>query len=137
MDKQLSDSQISQLRDELSNRRKLAAVKLYKEWAECSLLEAKNFVESLADGNVATGDQTGSNLDDRVMDRILDALQKGNKLEAVKLYKESSGLSLMESKKFIEKLMSELGVEDSKGSGCAGMILAALITSGAALSLLV
>ncbi len=127
MDEKLTDDQISKLLYELRAGRKLAAVKLYKEWTGSSLLVAKNSVESLAEGKVKSGDDLYSNLDEKVMDDVLDAIQKGDKLEAVKRYKESSGASLMESKEFVERLMSELGIEDQHRAGCAGMLLAAFI----------
>jgi ribosomal protein L7/L12 len=128
--KELTDDQVAQLRYELTAGRKLAAVKLYKEWTGSSLVAAKNYVESLpTDTAVADFDE---GIETHQMDRILDALQQGNKLEAVKLYRESSGLNLMESKKFIEGLMKELGIEDRPGCGAAVLLLVVL---GAGLSL--
>jgi ribosomal protein L7/L12 len=133
MANELTDEQVSILRGELRTGGKLAAVKLYKEWTGSSLLTAKNFVESLAGPEAGTAD-FGMELEDGQMDQILDALQEGNKLEAVKLYRNSTGLSLMESKQFVERLMKELGVEDR--AGCAKVILLAVVI-GAALSLTV
>lgn len=69
------------------------------------------------------------------MDEILDAIEQGNKLEAVKLHKQNTGRSLMESKQLVELLMSELGIEQSSGSGCAGVVLAIVAAAGAASTL--
>jgi len=127
---ELTDDQVAEIRDELQAGRKLAAVKLYKEWTGSSLVAAKNYVESLpADGAV---NDFAAGIEAHQMDRILDAIQEGNKLEAVKLYRDSSGLDLMESKKFIEGLMKELGIEDRPGCGAAVLLLVVL---GAGISL--
>ena len=48
-----------------------------------------------------------------------------NKLEAVKLYKVGSGLSLRKSKRFVEHMMRQPGVEDP--IGCAAAILLAVV----------
>ncbi len=130
MSTELTDDQVAEIRSELQAGRKLAAVKLYKEWTGSSLVAAKNYVESLPAGT-AVADLVGG-IEAHQMDRILDAIQQGNKLEAVKLYRESSGLNLMESKKFIEGLMKELGIEDRPGCGAAVLLLVVL---GAGISL--
>ena len=41
---------------------------------------------------------------------VVDALQRGNKFEAIKHYKESTGASLMEAKEFIEEIQRRAGV---------------------------
>jgi ribosomal protein L7/L12 len=135
MDRQLSDDQIEQLQREFQANGKIAAVKLYKEWTDSSLVEAKQSVENLITSRFNVGQGAPSDFDEKGMDAVLDAIQKGNKLEAVKLYKTSSGASLMDAKQFIERLMSELGVEDKPRSGCAGVLLAIMVVAfGAALS---
>lgn len=131
MSQELTNEQIAELRQTLDTRGKLAAVKLCKEWSGCSLRDAKQRVEALDAGGGALAEGFGSNLDEQVMDEILDAIQQGNKLEAVKLYKENTGISLMESKQFVERLMSELGIEESRGAGCAGVLLAIIAMAGA------
>lgn len=128
MNDDLTDEQIDVLRDELHAGRKIAAVKLCREWTDCSLVDAKNRVESI--GESSLGDGLNSNLGESVIDEVLDAIQNGNKLEAVKLYRESSGASLMESKTFVERLMKELGIESQPRGGCAGLVLGAVLATG-------
>ena len=120
----LTDQQLAEIRADLLAGRKLAAVKLYKELTDCSLIEAKDFVEGLpVDGDVG-GQLLKGPIDPAQIDRILDALQSGKKLNAVKIYKDSSGASLMESKAFIENLIEELGLElDNEQSGCVSTLL--------------
>lgn len=57
---------------------------------------------------------------------ILMLLKGAKKLEAVKLYREKTGLGLKEAKDAVESLGAKYGI-DSKGVGCAGVILALII----------
>ncbi|WP_372721057.1 hypothetical protein [Novipirellula sp.] len=119
MSDNLTEEQIETIRLELQAGRKLNAVKLHKQWTGSSLVAAKNYVESLPVGpQTVTWDK---DLDGKQIDEILDAIQEGSKLKAIKLYKESTGVRLKESKVFIERLMHELGIEQRKG--CAATIL--------------
>ena len=73
-----------------------------------------------------------SELSDHQREQILDALKAGSKIEAIKLYREATGLGLKESKDFIDHLLSQLmkdnpGQYQSSGKGCAA---AAILTAG-------
>jgi ribosomal protein L7/L12 len=72
-------------------------------------------------------------LTDAQMNAILDSLFADRKLEAIKLYREATGLNLLESKNFIEKLQASLKEKqphhfqaESK-TGCLGVVLGLLI----------
>jgi hypothetical protein len=49
-------------------------------------------------------------LPDQISSEVMKALRAGKKIEAIKLFRESSGLGLKESKDFIEALQSKLGL---------------------------
>lgn len=121
-----------ELLGEFQARGKIAAVKLYREWTGCFLVEAKNYVEKIQPNETPASTPTENDIEIQQIDRILDAIQRGNKLEAVKIYKETNVASLAESKQAVENLMSQLGVEDT-GSGCAKLILLAVIISAGTL----
>jgi hypothetical protein len=64
--------------------------------------------------------------------QIADALASGRKIEAIKMYREATGVGLAEAKEFVEALIPKLkeqdppryaNLADGKGSGCASMIL--------------
>jgi hypothetical protein len=63
---------------------------------------------------------------------ITDAIFAGRKIEAIKLYREATGLGLKESKEFVEALQSRLQQDSpekfttSSGGGCA-TVLACLV----------
>lgn len=139
----LSDEQIEEIRNELNLRGKIAAVKLYKTGAKCTLLEARVAVEAIKsnepipepqDPDLAAIDQTLSEVDQAIAD--------GNKVEAIKRHRELTGLSLLESVQFVESQMNQprptklyetsptIAPEDyyprpiqSKRSGCFSVLL--------------
>lgn len=49
-----------------------------------------------------------SDLPNEIIDAVRQALFRGNKIEAIKLYREATGLGLTESKEFIDALEAEL-----------------------------
>lgn len=81
-----------------------------------------------------------SELPPPVMDEITHAIYNGRKLEAVKIYKESSGKSLREAKTFVENLTTELKAASPEKfgtpstSGCAGLILLLATSLGVSLA---
>ena len=131
MANRLTEDQIQQVLNEFHAGGKIAAIKLYRKHAGCSLLRAKDDVEALAAGRDIPTADIHSESDGAEMDEILDLIQAGKKLNAVKVYMTNSGLSLKESKEFIEKLMQELEVEQpgsvSQATGCSGVILLAIV----------
>ena len=64
------------------------------------------------------------------MDRILEAIQEGRKLDAVKIYKDNTGKSLLESKDFIEALIAQLEIAEPSAVGNSGCILLLVIAVG-------
>lgn len=109
----LNTTQLSAVRDALRDNDRIAAIKLYREFTGAGLAEAKQAVENLADhGTLPTpaGNQTS------VVPTILperqawieEALFKGKKIEAIKLYRDGTNLGLKESKEAVEKLEADL-----------------------------
>ncbi len=59
-------------------------------------------------------------------DEVRQLLLAGKKIEAIKLYREASGLGLKESKDAVEAVESELrktGLLPQKSSGCLSLLL--------------
>lgn len=59
-----------------------------------------------------------------VVERIVQSLKEGKKIEAIKDYRESTGAGLKESKEAIEELIQKYNI--TMKSGCASMLLVAL-----------
>lgn len=74
------------------------------------------------------------------MEEIVSALADGNKIEAIKLYREASGVGLKDAKDAVEALIPKLVEKEPEkyekisksGGGCASLIVFALLLSGAA-----
>lgn len=63
---------------------------------------------------------------------IIDLVKSGNKLKAVKVYKERTGLSLKESKDYIDKISVDLPQninKTQKKGGCMSVILLFVVLS--------
>lgn len=73
-------------------------------------------------------------LTDEQIGQVSDALAAGRKVEAIKLYREFTGLGLLEAKEFIDELIPKLKEQDSekyaglpdKSAGCASVVLVGL-----------
>lgn len=83
----------------LSKNQKIAAVKVIKDLSGCGLKEAKDYVDGLE--GVQQPITKMADLDAA----LLVILNRGNKLNAIKHYKDATGLGLAESKDYVEKLM--------------------------------
>ena len=79
-------------------------------------------------------------LTDAQLNTISDALRAGNKIKAIKLYREATGFGLKESKDEIESI--EAGLREKfpgqfptraqgKGKGCLGVVVVVLLATGA------
>ena len=64
---------------------------------------------------------------------ILGLMQGHRKIEAIKLYRQRSGVGLKEAKDFVEALAAKHGIAVATGGGCAGMVLL-MLTTGAAVA---
>lgn len=70
-----------------------------------------------------------STLNDSQRQEILDAIKSGQKIAAIKLYREHTGLGLKEAKEFIEELTDQLRKENpeviqSSKAGCSTAMIA-------------
>ena len=70
-----------------------------------------------------------SQLSDEQIEAVRDALFRGNKIQAIKSYREATGLGLAESKAFIDALELRLKQQEpeqftaaAKKAGCIGVI---------------
>jgi ribosomal protein L7/L12 len=102
--------------------RKIEAIKLYRDMTGTGLKDAKDAVEALERGGSlaeARRGPAGSEAD------VLQLLRAGQKILAIKLYRERTGVSLLEAKNAVEAMATEQGIPPGR-SGCAGAVLFAL-----------
>jgi ribosomal protein L7/L12 len=108
----LSQEQVAQINAEIAAKRKINAIKLYREFTGEGLKEAKEAVEAIERGQKPafsayhTLPATQPAAD--TMARIKQELQAGHKIEAVKLYREAYNVGLKEAKDAVDELERNL-----------------------------
>jgi ribosomal protein L7/L12 len=103
----LSSDQEQQLREFINANQLILAIKLYREITGVGLAEAKSAVEALARGenvNIPAPAQQSQLGDPFLETKIRDFLAKGNKIEAIKLYRLEYNVGLAEAKSAVEAL---------------------------------
>ncbi len=109
------DDLTSELRRLLQANQKIAAIKLYRERTGASLKEAKDAVDNMARGMLASyppqqmsaSSSTGEEILDELTFEIRRLLQANQKIDAIKLYRQETGASLKEAKDAIDRLEAE------------------------------
>ena len=127
----MTSAQRREIIEALQNRQKIEAIKLYREATGRDLMEAKDFIESLQQslttGEVPDADRQLS-LSDELRNEIVEQLQAGKKIHAVKVYRDATSTSLRQAKDAVEAIGRENGVESgSSGFGCVAVVLALLV----------
>lgn len=142
----LNSTQLTAVRDALRAKDKISAIKLYREYTGLGLAEAKAAVEALEQTGslpAPTNTVTAPGLDANVLAQVQQALFQGQKIEAIKLYREATSQGLKESKDAVEKMEAELRQRSperfsakASGKGCAGVLLLMVTAMGVLLVLL-
>ena len=84
---------------------KIQAIKLYREQTGAGLKEAKDYVESLFERKVdLILKHLGIDPNQGVDQKIMELMKAGQKIEAIKLYREQTGVELKEAKDYVESL---------------------------------
>lgn len=121
----MQDSFENEIRQLLASGNKIAAVKRYREQTGVGLAEAKTAVESMEAGGSFTErvrpDESEMN------DQIVALLGRGEKIEAVKLYRNQFGGGLKEAKEAVERIGEQNGIPVSSGTGCLGVVLFGIV----------
>jgi large subunit ribosomal protein L7/L12 len=109
----------------MTDGRKIEAIKLYRDITGAGLKEAKDAVEALErDGSLprAREESAGADAD------VLDLLRAEQKIRAIKLYRDKTGVGLAEAKSAVEALARANGLPGGEPSaGCGGAALLALV----------
>ncbi len=100
---------------------KIVAIKRYREETGTDLATAKTAVELLETGGSWTG--TTRSPDQELISEIVYQLSRGEKIEAVKLYRDKLRVSLKEAKDAVEAIGEQNGMPNSSGDGCFGIML--------------
>jgi ribosomal protein L7/L12 len=118
MNHDLSPEQLSAIHSALQQGSKIEAVKLYRDATGASLADSKDAVEAMEGGQkdvlpsmrssfvrpALTSAPPSVGMTPEKMNAIVTAISRGNKIEAIKLYREATGLGLAESKDAVEAM---------------------------------
>jgi len=100
---------------------KIAAIKRYREATGGGLAEAKTAVEFMESVGSVPERLQPDNPD--LTHQIVNLLGRGEKIAAVKLYREQTGSGLKEAKEAVERIGQQHGIPASSGAGCLGIVL--------------
>jgi ribosomal protein L7/L12 len=95
---------LSEIRYLVEQGKKLEAIAKYREIARVGLAEAKAAVESLSTGEATQTQGLMNEVDADVAGKVKALMQQGNKIEAIKVYREATGTGLKEAKDAVEAL---------------------------------
>ncbi|MFH1269280.1 MAG: zinc ribbon domain-containing protein [Planctomycetota bacterium] len=89
--------------------------------------------ESLPARSGSTSDEAGVQAytqDPSLADLVLAHLREGRKIQAIKVYREKTAVSLQEAKEAVEAIAAKHGITAGQGAGCAGVVLLAVVAGG-------
>ncbi len=124
-----SESILAELLALLAEGRKIEAIKRYREVTGAGLAAAKETVEALERGEPLP---TREPVDSTMEAEIISLLEGGKKIEAIKVYRERTGVGLKEAKDAVEAVAAQRGIIAPSGSGCLGVVLLLMAISVAA-----
>jgi large subunit ribosomal protein L7/L12 len=121
----------AELRELLGRGQKIEAIKRYRAATGAGLAVAKKAVEDIEQG---AGLSLPQPLPEGWESEVVTLLQGGKKIDAIKLYREKTGLGLKEAKDAVEAIAGRMGLPASRG--CLGVVLFLAAALGAAWKLL-
>lgn len=114
----------------LNEGRKIDAIRIYREATGHDLASANRFIEQLQTAiESGNADHVGDGQVNR--DEIERLLKSGEKIAAIKLYRDSTGAGLKEAKDAVEDIGESVGIPRPKGCGAvvlAFVVLLSLLT---------
>jgi ribosomal protein L7/L12 len=109
---------------------KIEAIKRYRAQTGAGLAEAKAAVEAIERGEKPPT-VPGAVPPNDVDADLWDLMKKGEKIQAIKLYRERTGAGLAEAKRAVEAIARQHGIP-LQGAGCASLVLLGLVPATAA-----
>jgi len=119
-----SESLEEAVRALLRQNQKISAIKLYRERTGAGLAAAKDAVERIQRGESLGENKTAaSSVAPTDQDKqLLKLLAAGQKIAAIKLYRQHTSVGLKEAKDAVEALAAKHGIATPK-SGCLGLLV--------------
>jgi ribosomal protein L7/L12 len=112
----------------LKQGQKIGAIKLFRERTGVGLKEAKDAVEAMQRGQMTP---SGTPINRDFENEIISLLEQGQKIGAIKLFRERMRAGLKESKEAVEALAERRGIIISQRAGCFGVVVVLGFLTGA------
>lgn len=105
----LTPAQTQQIHEYIHNQQLIHAIKLYREATGAGLAEAKHAVEAMARNEYVKPPSAARDYDNPILEaRIKSLLARGQKVEAVKIYREEYGIGLKEAKDAVDRMEASM-----------------------------
>jgi ribosomal protein L7/L12 len=120
-----TDADFADVLEQIRRGNKIEAIKAYRAKTGAGLAEAKAAVEAMQAGQpvaVPQADWSQSGDNAGMLDEIQNALRRGNKIEAIKIYREMTGVGLKEAKDAVEAM--QIGQPVAVAGAAAGAAFA-------------
>ena len=101
----LTPDHVQKIHEYIHNQQLIYAIKLYREATGVGLAEAKDAVEAMARGEAVKPPSGARDYDNPILtDKLKSLLARGQKIEAVKIYREEYGVGLKEAKDAVDRI---------------------------------
>lgn len=150
--RELSQDDLNRLTELIHAGQKIEAIKEYKELTGQGLKESKEFIDDLEDqmrdGNPASSLNTSytarparmslGSMPEEDAKKMTELIFTGQKIQAIKMYREAARIGLKESKDFIDALEKQLREEcpekftHAARSGCGLLLMGGVVALAAA-----
>jgi ribosomal protein L7/L12 len=110
----------------LAAGRTIEAIKRYRQATGAGLAEAKAAIEALAAGESLPAEIP---VETELERQVVEQLQRGRKIAAIKIYREATGAGLRDAKLAVEAIADRYGLASMAKSGCATLIFLAMVIS--------
>lgn len=117
----------AEIRELLASGKTIAAIKLYRERTGVNLAVAKAAVEAMYASQSLP--EKGEPDDFEFAIQIVTLLRRGDRIEAVKLYRDRFRVDLRGAKEAVERIGEQNRIPASSGSGCLGVILLGIVVA--------
>src|SRR5262249_3636310 len=97
----VDDDLVARVRSLMEGGQKIEAIKLFRERTGAGLKESKDAVEAIQRGEAPPASPWG---DRTFEDEVATLLEQGQKIEAIKRYRERTGVGLKEAKDAVEAI---------------------------------